>query len=276
MLVKLALIMHIHAVISRLVIFNSLLLCTLSVTSAPLKYEWMKIGSKVYSNVTIVGANVTDLYFTHSKGIANVKLKYLDESLRSRFNYDPKAAEAAEKEQTEDHLAYQGQLVAKMNEKVERAALLAKKAASTSENSIADPISESSLLGKPAPPMEVEKWLGAKPDVKGKFVLILFWGPWSIPCKKLIPQFNALQRKFSDRLVIIGLCSDTKEEIEQMTEALSQFACALDSKGRMSMAASVTSIPHVLFLDPNGVVRYQGHPSALDEKRLESLMLKPE
>jgi cytochrome c biogenesis protein CcmG, thiol:disulfide interchange protein DsbE len=276
LLVKLAVIMHTHAVISRLVILNSLLLCVFSVSSAPLKYDWIKVGSKVYSNVTIVGANTTDLYFTHSKGISNVKLKYLDESLRSRFNYDPKAAEAAEKEQTNDDLAYQGQLVSKINERAEKAALMAKKAASTSENSIADPISESSLLGKPAPPMEVEKWLGEKPDVKGKFALIFFWGPWSVPCRKMIPQFNALQKKFADRLVIIGLSSDTKEEIDQMSEPLPQFACALDSKARMSIAASVTSIPYVLFLDPKGVVRYQGHPSALDEKRLESLMAKPE
>ena len=276
MLVKSAVIMHTHPVISRLVILNSLVLCAFSVSSAPLKYDWIKVGSKVYSNVTIVGANATDLYFTHSKGISNVKLKYLDESVRSRFNYDPQAAAEAEKEQTDHDTAYQDQLVAKINEKAEKAAVLAKKAASTSENSIADPISESSLLGKPAPPMEVEQWLGDKPDLKGKFALVFFWGPWSVPCRKVIPQFNALQKKFADRLVIIGLSSDTKEEINQMSVPAPQFACALDSKARMSIAASVTSIPYVLFLDPNGIVRYQGHPGALDEKSLESLMPKPE
>lgn len=262
--------------ISRLVILNSLLLFTLALHSAPLKYDWLRVGPKVYTNVTIVGANTTDLYFTHSKGIANVKLKYLDESLRNRFNYDPKAALVAEKEQTEDDLAYQGQLVAKITEKVQKAALLAKKAATTSENSLADPISESSLLGKSSPPLDVEKWLGEKPVLKGKFALIFFWAPWSIPCRKMIPQFNALQKKFADRLVIIGVTSDTKEEIEQMSEPIPEFACALDSKARMSIASGVTSIPYVLFLDPKGVVFYQGHPSALDEKKLESLMAKPQ
>jgi thiol-disulfide isomerase/thioredoxin len=268
--------MHTHAVISRFVIYNSLLLFTLSLYSAPLKFDWLKVGSKFYTNVTIVGANTTDLYFTHSKGIANVKLKYVDETLRNRFNYDPNVAAVAEKEQTEDDLAYQGTLVAKISEKVQKAALLAKKAATTSENSLADPISESSLLGKPAPPLEVEKWLGEKPALKGKFALIVFWGPWSIPCRKWIPQFNALQKKFADRLVIIGVTSDSKEEIEQMPEPMPEFACALDSKARMSIASGVTSIPQILFLDPKGVVRYQGHPSALDEKKLESLMPKPE
>ncbi len=268
--------MHTHPVISRLFIFNLLFWVTLSAFSAPLKFDWMKVGSKVYSNVTIVGANTTDLYFTHTKGIANVKLKYVDEQLRSRFNYDPNAAAAAEKEQTDDDLAYQGQLVARITEKAQKAALLAKKAATTSENSLADPISEASLLGKAAPPLEVEKWLGDKPAVKGKFVLIFFWGPWSIPCRKLIPQLNALQKKFADRLVIIGVSSDTKEEIESMSEPMPEFASALDSKSRMSIAASVTSIPCVLFLDQKGIVRYQGHPSALDEKKLESMMPKPE
>jgi thiol-disulfide isomerase/thioredoxin len=234
----------------------------------------LKVGSKVYSNVTVVGANTTDLYFTHSQGIANVKLKYVDESLRSRFNYDSKAAEEAEKQQTQDDLAYQGTLAAKVVERVQKAALAAKKAASTSESSLADPISDSSLLGKAIPALEVDKWLGEKPVLKAKFGLIVFWAPWSIPCRKLIPQLNALQKKFADRLVVLGITSETQEDVEHMEEPKMEFTTGIDSKMKLSNFAGVSSIPYVLFVDQKGVIRYMGHPAALDEKKLESLIPK--
>ena len=57
-----------------------------------------------------------------------------------------------------------------------------------------------------------------------------------------------------------------------MTDARIEFASALDSKGKLSSAAGVTSIPYVLLLDSQGIVRYQGHPSALDEKKIEPLL----
>jgi hypothetical protein len=98
----------------RVVIISGLLLLACSAPAAPLKFNSLKVGSKVYSDVTVVGANTTDLYFTHSQGIANVKLKYVDEELRTRFHYDPKAAAIAEREQGEDDLAYKGELGAKV------------------------------------------------------------------------------------------------------------------------------------------------------------------
>jgi cytochrome c biogenesis protein CcmG/thiol:disulfide interchange protein DsbE len=268
--------MHTHAVISRLAILWGLLLCADTVTASPLKYDWLKVGSKVYSNVTVVGANTTDLYFTHNQGIANVKLKYVDETLRAYFNYDPKLAEAAEREQTELDHAYQGTLVARITAQAQKAALAAKKATNTFENSLADPVSDLSLLGKAAPPLDAEKWLGEKPVLKGKFVLVIFWAPWSIPCRKLIPQMNSLQKKFADRLVVVGITSDTKDEVDQMTEPVVEFASGIDTKAKMSIASGATSIPYALLLDAKGIVRYQGHPGALDEKKVETLLPKVE
>ncbi len=273
-LVKVREFRHIHDVILRFIVCTGLLWLACSLPAAPLRLDFLKVGSRVYSNVTVVGANTTDLYFTHNQGIANVKLKYVDESLRARFHYDPKAAAEAERQQDAQDSAYQSNLVSIMVAQAQKAAVAAKKAATTSENSLADPISDKSLLGKPAPELQAEKWLGDKPVLKGKFALIAFWAPWSIPCKKAIPQFNALQKKFADRLIIVGLTSDSHEEVEQMTEPKLEFASGIDTKARLSTTAGVSSIPYVLFLDDKGIVRYQGHPSALDEKKLETLLPK--
>ena len=260
------------AVISRLLIWGCLLLGVRAASAAPLKFDTLKVGSKVYSNVTIVGANATDLYFTHSQGIMNVKLKYVDDNLKQRFHYDPKAAAEAERQQALDDTVYVNTLASNVVAQALKFALAKEKAGRTSEQSLADPVSEQSLLGKPAPPLEVEKWLGEKPSLKGKSALIAFWEPWSIPCRKTIPQLNALQKRFADKLVIVGVASDSQEEVEGMTDARIEFASALDSKGKLSSAAGVTSIPYVLLLDSQGIVRYQGHPSALDEKKIEPLL----
>ena len=258
--------------ISRFFIWGWLLSVVSVAPGAPLKLDFLKVGSKVYSNVTIVGANKTDLYFTHNQGIINVKLRYVDESLKQRFHYDPKAASEAERQQALDDSLYVSALASNVIAQAQKVALAKQKAARTSEQSLADPISEQSLLGKPGPALDVEKWLGEKPALKGKSALIAFWAPWSIPCRKSIPQLNALQKKFADKLVVVGVTSDSKEEVEAMSDARLEFSSALDSKGRLSSAAGVTSIPFVLLLDAQGIVRYEGHPGGLDEKKLEPLL----
>ena len=147
----------------RSFLLSCLLLFAVCVQADQIKLDYLKAGSQVYSNITVLGYNTTDLYFTHSKGIANVKLRSLDPDLQKRFNYDAKAASEAEQQQIQDDVKYQGQLAAvvaaQAAEAAEAAAAAAKRASST-EFSIDDAISDLSLIGKPAPNIEVEKWLG--------------------------------------------------------------------------------------------------------------------
>ena len=65
-----------------------------------------------------------------------------------------------------------------------------------------------SFLNQKAPELVVEKWLAKEPDRKGKFVLIDFWATWCPPCRKAIPELNGLQKKFGDKLVVIGLSDE--------------------------------------------------------------------
>jgi len=238
--------------------------------AAQVKLDSLVVGSRVYSNVTVLGANATDLYFKHSQGIANVKLKYLSPELQKRFEYNPEAAAEAEQKQSQDDTLYNDSLASSFAAPGEQGGTTNK--ARTSEVSVSDPISDRSLLGKAAPALEVDKWLGEKPVLEGKFVLVSFWAPWSIPCRKAIPELNALQKKFADKLVVVGVTAEPEVELSQMPEPKLEFASAVDTKGKLSAAADVTSIPCVLLVDPKGVVRYQGHPSAITESRLEKLV----
>jgi len=250
------------------------LLVSSSYGAPPSKLDTLTVGSRTYTNVNILGASVTDLYFTHNAGIGNVRLKFLSPELQKQFNYDPNAAAAAEQKQLDEDKRYQGVVASSVVAQAQKA--LAGKAEKNSPlMSLADPISDKSLLGKRAPALEVEKWLGEKPALEGKAVLIAFWAPWSEQCQKSIPLWNQLQKAFATNLVVVGVTAEHEEKVQEMTDPKIEFASALDTKSRLSAAAAITSIPCVLLVDPAGIVRYQGHPAALTEAYLRAWLSKP-
>lgn len=130
--------------------------------------------------------------------------------------------------------------------------------------------------GKKAPAFKVEKWLNKEPSRKGKVVLIDLWATWCPPCKKLIPELESFQEKFKDDLVVIGV-SDEKEAavtkyINEQREGKIGYALALDSKKTMHTALGVSGIPHVIIIDTDGIVRWQGFPGEAKEVLTEEIV----
>jgi len=117
-----------------------------------------------------------------------------------------------------------------------------------------------SFLNQKAPELVVEKWLAKEPDRKGKFVLIDFWATWCPPCRKAIPELNGLQKKFGDKLVVIGLSDEPEAKVKGMTTPSIDYAVAIDTQARTKKAVGVTGIPHLLLIDPQGIVRWEGFP----------------
>ncbi len=245
-----------------------------SVSAAPMKLSSLAVGPISYSNVTVIGANATDLYFTHDRGIGNVKLKYLNADLQKQFNYDPKLAAEAERKQAEADALYASSVASNVTVQAEKAARASSALAKGTEPDLADPLTDKSILGKAAPAMEVEKWLSEKPDCDGKCVLVVFWAPWSAACRQCIPDLNALQGRFAGKLAVIGITSSPETEVAEMSDPKLTFASALDTKLKISNAAGVTSIPCALLIDPKGIIRYQGHPGVITDKKLEGLLAK--
>ena len=65
------------------------------------------------------------------------------------------------------------------------------------------------LEGKPAPPLDVARWLGPKPPalsaLKGRPVLLFFWAHWCPDCKTQIPALVKLEGAYARRgLALIG------------------------------------------------------------------------
>lgn len=238
----------------------------------PIKLDSLKAGSRTYREITVLGTSETDLYFKHSRGIANVKLKYLEPAMQKLFDYDPKVAEEAERKQAAEDSAYHETVALELTERAKRTIKEARDAAASAEDNPADPVSPQSLIGQKAPKLTVEKWLGDKPTTDEKAVLVFFWTTWSVPCRKAIPDMNSYQKKFREKLVVVGLSSQALADMTDFAEIKIEFPLAIDTKSKFASAAGVTSVPSVLLIDAKGNVRYQGHPAALDTSKVRKLL----
>lgn len=118
-----------------------------------------------------------------------------------------------------------------------------------------------SILNEPAPELVVEKWLGDAPETEGKFVLIDFWATWCGPCRMAIPHLNEFSKEFADDLVVIGISDETEDKVAAMKEPAIEYFSAIDTEKRMYQALEVKGIPHVILIDPHGIVRWEGFPS---------------
>jgi thiol-disulfide isomerase/thioredoxin len=139
-------------------------------------------------------------------------------------------------------------------------------------NGMAKQLWAKSYLGKKGPQLQVEEWITEKPDTTGKFVLIDFWATWCPPCRKAIPHLNEFQEKFKEKLVVIGISDESKEKVAGFESPKIKYAQAIDTQARTKKAFEVRGIPHVVVLDPQGIVRWEGFPFLQGEELTEEVM----
>jgi len=124
---------------------------------------------------------------------------------------------------------------------------------------------------RPAPALAATDFAG-KPltldSFKGKVVLLDFWATWCAPCRKSMPDLEALHAKFGSRgLVVLGVSIDEAKAQKKAKELVAKkkfgYRFAFDRADDPAWARfGVQAIPAAFLLDAEGriVAQWTGIP----------------
>ena len=135
------------------------------------------------------------------------------------------------------------------------------------------------IEGKPAPELSVAKWFNVSQPLslaklKGKVVLLDFWGTWCLSCVKQLPVVDELYKKYRDMgLVAIGIHSKFKAENlgaflkkNKLTMPIAQ------DSGETEKKYSVHFWSAYFLIDKKGIVRYANLDRVPAEKLIQELL----
>ena len=98
-------------------------------------------------------------------------------------------------------------------------------------------------------------------DLKGKVILLDFWGTWCPPCVESIPDLRNLHKKYSKEpsFVLIGISSDGDEDVWREFTAKNKMTWPQyrDKDHRIRRAFGIRAFPTYIIIDHEGIVRYQ-------------------
>ena len=135
-------------------------------------------------------------------------------------------------------------------------------------------LADNDFRGKKAPKLIVEKWVSGKaPDTTGKVVLIDFWATWCPGCREVIPELGAWQKKYGKDLVVIGITDENQQKVMSfMQQTPMPYNVAIDTHKSMNKSIGIQSIPQVMILTPDHIVRWQGFPGDRSDLLTEDIL----
>ena len=110
-------------------------------------------------------------------------------------------------------------------------------------------------------------------SLHGKVVLVNFWATWCPPCRKEMPDLDALYRKFKDKGLVVLAISD--EEMAKVKPFLAErslgFPILLDPGRKINDLFHVDGIPKTFIYDREGKLAAQSIDMRTQKQFLEML-----
>lgn len=106
---------------------------------------------------------------------------------------------------------------------------------------------------------------GTLADYRGKYVLLNFWATWCAPCRKEMPQINALQKEFGgDDFEVLTIASgrNSPEGIKRFFKeaGIDSLPRHQDPKQALASQMGIFGLPITVIIDPEGreIARLRG------------------
>lgn len=99
-------------------------------------------------------------------------------------------------------------------------------------------------------------------DLRGDVVLLNIWATWCIPCRREIPELQALHQDYSGRgLRVLGVsvdAGDAESDVAEFAESFGMtYTILRDPDERVSTLFATPGVPASFLVDREGVVRWR-------------------
>jgi peroxiredoxin/Tfp pilus assembly protein PilF len=98
-------------------------------------------------------------------------------------------------------------------------------------------------------------------DLRGKVVVLDFWGTWCPPCVASLPALRSLHKRYTKEssFMLIGISSDRDEEVWKEFTAKEKMVWPQyrDRDRKIQAAFRVNAFPTYIIIDHEGIVRYR-------------------
>ncbi len=120
---------------------------------------------------------------------------------------------------------------------------------------------ESARIGKDALSFTLKDLSGRTvrmADFAGKVVLLDFWATWCGPCINEIPHLEALQKKYSNKgLVVLGMNTESDHiKVKSFADERISYLVVMDAE-KLSKEYGVQGLPTKIYIDAKGKIRYR-------------------
>ena len=163
----------------------------------------------------------------------------------------------------------------------------ASKGAKTAASAASDSKDGAVEVGKHAPDLSIQTVNGkgavSLDSLQGKVAVIDFWATWCGPCKQSFPRLEALSKRHSGKVEIVGVSvDDEKDGVLPFAKANgASFAIGWDEGHAIANRWHVETMPTTIILDSTGTVRYihagyhDDEPEQIDKELLALVSESP-